>query len=55
MLIVYKSLFTKDVQHVHHLHGHMPGDGSRLLNCSVNNAAPSLPTPCIRLDLVRGC
>jgi len=24
--IVCKSLFTKDVQNVHHLHGHMPGD-----------------------------
>jgi len=26
MLTVCKSLFTKDVQNVHHLHGHMPGD-----------------------------
>ena len=26
MQIVYMSLFTKCVQSVHHLHGHMPGD-----------------------------
>jgi len=26
MTIVRKSLFTKGVQNVHHLHGHMPGD-----------------------------
>jgi len=26
MPIVWKSLFTKGVQNVHHLHRHMPGD-----------------------------
>jgi len=26
MQIVCKSLFTKGVQNVHHLQGHMPGD-----------------------------
>jgi len=26
MQIVWKSLFTKGVQNVHHLHAHMPGD-----------------------------
>jgi len=34
MQIVSKSLFTKGVQNVHHLHGHML---SLLVNCSVNN------------------
>jgi len=26
MQIVFKCLFTKGVQNVHHLHRHMPGD-----------------------------
>jgi len=26
MQIICKSLFTKGVQNIHHLHGHMPGD-----------------------------
>jgi len=37
MQIVCKSLFTKGVQNVHHLHGHMPAALSSLVNCSVNN------------------
>jgi len=36
MQIVCKTLFTKGVQNVHHLHGHMPGDLSSLVICSVN-------------------
>ena len=37
MQTVYKSLFTKGAQNVHHLHGHMPGDAFSLVNCSVYN------------------
>jgi len=36
--IVYKSLFTKDVQNVHHLHGHMHGDAQGRLHKGGNGA-----------------
>jgi len=34
---LFVSLFTKGVQNVHHLHGHMSGDAFSLVNCSVDN------------------
>ena len=37
MQLVCKSLFTKGVKNVHHLHGHILEMLSPLVNCSVNN------------------
>jgi len=34
---LFASLFTKNVQNVHYLHGHIPGDASSLVNCGVDN------------------
>ena len=46
--IVCKSLFTKGVQNVHHLHGHMLGDAfsTAVVNCSVDNVLSEIGPYC---------
>jgi len=34
---LFACLFTKGVQNVHRLHGHMPADAFFTVNCSVDN------------------